>query len=111
MRRTGEAGISSELSKLQSLRQLWLYKTNLHETPVQNCEYLHHVELLGLSDNNLKCLPKEIVNLPKLKEIYLQKNRFGNFPKELCHIANLDTTDLEQNQSHPRRGRLFDKLS
>lgn len=64
------------ISKLQSLRQLRLYKTNLHEISVQICEYLHCVELLGLSDNNLKCLPKEIVNLTKLKEIYLQKNRF-----------------------------------
>ncbi|KAM6356948.1 LOW QUALITY PROTEIN: leucine-rich repeat and IQ domain-containing protein 4 [Alca torda] len=84
-------------SKLRSLHQLWLYKTNLHEIPVQNCEYRHHVELPGLSANNLKCLPKEIVNLTKPKEIYLQKNRFGNFPKELCHIANLDITDREQN--------------
>ncbi|KAM7107876.1 LOW QUALITY PROTEIN: leucine-rich repeat and IQ domain-containing protein 4 [Ciconia maguari] len=81
------------ISKLQSLRQLRLYK-NLHEIPVQICEYLHHVELLGLSDS-LKCLPKEIVNLTK--EIYLQKNRFENFPKELCHIANLEIIDLEQN--------------
>ncbi|KAM6064415.1 leucine-rich repeat and IQ domain-containing protein 4 isoform 2-T2 [Theristicus caerulescens] len=85
------------ISKLQSLRQLRLYKTNLHEIPVQICEYLHHVELLGLSDNNLKCLPKEIVNLTKLKEIYLQKNRFKSIPKELCHIANLEIIDLEQN--------------
>ncbi|KAM9231073.1 LOW QUALITY PROTEIN: leucine-rich repeat and IQ domain-containing protein 4 [Leptosomus discolor] len=82
------------ISKLQSLQQLRLYKTNSHEIPVI-CEYLTHVELLGLADNHLKCLPKEIVNLTKLKEIYLQKNRFGSFPKELCHIANLEIVDLE----------------
>ncbi|GAB0193743.1 leucine-rich repeat and IQ domain-containing protein 4 [Grus japonensis] len=85
------------ISKLQSLRQLRLYKTNLHEIPAQICKYLHHVELLGLSDNNLQCLPKETVNLTKLKEIYLQKNRFENFPKELCQLANLEIIDLEQN--------------
>ncbi|KAM9274805.1 LOW QUALITY PROTEIN: leucine-rich repeat and IQ domain-containing protein 4 [Cariama cristata] len=81
------------VSKLQSLRQLRLYKTNLCEIPVQICGYLHHVKVLGLSDNNLKCLPKEIVNLTKLKEIYLQKNRFESFPKELCQLL----IDLEQN--------------
>ncbi|KAM9615568.1 LOW QUALITY PROTEIN: leucine-rich repeat and IQ domain-containing protein 4 [Morphnus guianensis] len=84
------------ISKLQPLRQL-VYKTNLHEIPAQVCEYLHHVELLGLSDNYFKCLPKETVNLQKLKEIYLQKNRFESIPKELCHIANLEIIDLEQN--------------
>ncbi|KAM6389142.1 LOW QUALITY PROTEIN: leucine-rich repeat and IQ domain-containing protein 4 [Pluvialis apricaria] len=83
------------ISKLRSLRQLRLYKTHL-KIPVQTCEHLHHVEPLGLSDNNLKCLPKEIVNLTKLKELYLQKNRFENFPKELCHI-DLEIRDLEQN--------------
>ncbi|KAM6127507.1 LOW QUALITY PROTEIN: leucine-rich repeat and IQ domain-containing protein 4 [Phoenicopterus ruber ruber] len=85
------------ICNLQSLRQLRLNETNLHRIPLQICEYLHHVELLGLSDNNLKCLPKEIANLTKLKEIYLQKNRFKSFPKDLCHIANLEIIDLEQN--------------
>lgn len=61
------------ISKLQSLRQLRLYKTNLHKIPVQICERLHHVELLGLFDNNLKCLPKKIVNLKKTQ---------GNLPPE-----------------------------
>ncbi|KAM9279224.1 LOW QUALITY PROTEIN: leucine-rich repeat and IQ domain-containing protein 4 [Morus bassanus] len=84
------------ISKLPSLCQLRLCKTNLHKIPVQICEYLHHVELLGLSDTNLKCLPKETVNLTKFKEIYLQKNRFS-LPKELCRIANLEIIDLEQN--------------
>ncbi|KAM6326317.1 LOW QUALITY PROTEIN: leucine-rich repeat and IQ domain-containing protein 4 [Podargus strigoides] len=83
-------------SKLQSLCQLRLYKTNLHEIPAQICEHLHHVELFGLSDNNLKCLLKGIVNLTKLKEIYFQKYRFS-FPKELCHIANPEIIDMEQN--------------
>ena len=27
-----------------------------------------------------------------------RKNRFKSFPKELCHIANLETIDLEKNQ-------------
>ncbi|XP_064373242.1 leucine-rich repeat and IQ domain-containing protein 4 [Dromaius novaehollandiae] len=85
------------ISKLQALRQLRLYKVNLHEIPVQICKYLHHVELLGLSDNNLKCLPKELVNLTQLREIYLQKNRFESFPMELCHMVNLEIIDLEQN--------------
>jgi len=63
------------ISKLQFFCQLRLHKTNLHEIPVQICEYLHHVELVGLSHNNLKCLPKETVNLTKLQEIYLQKKQ------------------------------------
>uniref|UniRef100_A0A8C0F6G5 Uncharacterized protein n=1 Tax=Bubo bubo TaxID=30461 RepID=A0A8C0F6G5_BUBBB len=86
------------ISKLESLCQLRLYKTNLQQIPVQIWEYFHHVELLGLSDNNLKCLPKEIVNLTKLKEIFLQKNRCKSFLKELCHIANLEIIDLELNR-------------
>ncbi|NXL48031.1 LRIQ4 protein, partial [Podilymbus podiceps] len=85
-----------DTSKLQWLRQSRFNKTNLREIPEQICEYLHHVELLGLSDNDLKCLPKEIVYLTKLKEIYLQKNRFKSFLKDLCHIADLEI-DLEQN--------------
>ncbi|KAM6414172.1 LOW QUALITY PROTEIN: leucine-rich repeat and IQ domain-containing protein 4 [Rhynochetos jubatus] len=80
------------ISNSQALCQLRL---NLHEIPVQTCEYLPHVELLGLSDNNFKGL-QEIVNLTKLKGI-LQRNRFESFPKELCHIADLEILDQEQN--------------
>uniref|UniRef100_A0A8C3RN79 Uncharacterized protein n=1 Tax=Chelydra serpentina TaxID=8475 RepID=A0A8C3RN79_CHESE len=85
------------ISKLQALRQLRLYDVNLDEFPVEICKCLHHVELLGLSGNNLRYLPKEIVNLRKLKEIYLQKNRFESFPLELCHLLTLEIIDLEQN--------------
>ncbi|KAM9007358.1 LOW QUALITY PROTEIN: leucine-rich repeat and IQ domain-containing protein 4 [Ara ararauna] len=93
-------------SKLQSLCQLRLYKTNLHEIPVQICGYLYHIGLLGLSDNHLQCLPKDRVNLKKkkkkkkIKEIYLQKNgfeSFESFPKELCPIANSEIIGLKQN--------------
>uniref|UniRef100_A0A7M4EQ69 Leucine rich repeats and IQ motif containing 4 n=1 Tax=Crocodylus porosus TaxID=8502 RepID=A0A7M4EQ69_CROPO len=85
------------ISKLQALRQLRLYDVNLDEFPVQICKCLHHVELLGLSGNQLRCLPKEIVNLRKLREIYLQKNIFESFPIELFHLLNLEIIDLEQN--------------
>lgn len=85
------------ISSLQSLHQLRLYQINLYEIPVQICKYLHLIELLGLSDNNLQCLPKEIVNLKKLKEIYLRNNRFENFPIELSKIVSLEIIDLEQN--------------
>ncbi|KAM4659656.1 LOW QUALITY PROTEIN: leucine-rich repeat and IQ domain-containing protein 4 [Amazona ochrocephala] len=94
--------LSVVCSKLQSLCQRRLYK-NLHEIPVQICGYLYHIELLGLSDSHLQCLPKDKVNLKKkkrkekIKEIYLQKNRFESFPKELCHIANSEMRDLKQN--------------
>ncbi|XP_057612721.1 leucine-rich repeat and IQ domain-containing protein 4 [Chionomys nivalis] len=86
------------LSCLRTLRELRLYQTGLREVPSVICKSLHHLELLGLSGNNLKSLPKEIVNQSKLKEIYLKHNQFSAFPSDLCALFNLEVIDLDHNK-------------
>lgn len=86
------------LSSIRSLRQLRLYRTQVGEIPTEICKHLHHLELLGLSGNRLKSLPKEIVNQTKLRELYLKQNQFEVFPPELCVLRNLVIIDLDENR-------------
>lgn len=93
--------LSSSLQVLscnRKLRELRLYNIHLREIPIVICKSLHHLELLGLSRNHLKSLPKETVNQTKLREIYLKQNRFEVFPPELCVLYNLEVIDLDENK-------------
>lgn len=86
------------LSGLRRLRELRLYHTGLAEIPIVICKFLHHLELLGLSGNHLRSLPKELVNQTKLREIYLKQNQLEVFPAELCVLTNLEIIDLDENK-------------
>ncbi|KAK4819306.1 LOW QUALITY PROTEIN: hypothetical protein QYF61_000646 [Mycteria americana] len=66
------------ISKLQSLCQLRLYKKTCTKSQCRSVN----------ASIMLNCLAFLTMS---------QKNRFENFPKELCHIANLEIIDLEQN--------------
>uniref|UniRef100_A0A670Z5L1 Uncharacterized protein n=1 Tax=Pseudonaja textilis TaxID=8673 RepID=A0A670Z5L1_PSETE len=87
------------ISKIRSLTHLRFYDLNLDAFPLEICKHLHHLKLLGLSNNNLKCLPKEIVNFTKLQELYLKENRFEHFPLELCQLFIPDEISSLQNLS------------
>uniref|UniRef100_A0A2K5E7F6 Leucine rich repeats and IQ motif containing 4 n=1 Tax=Aotus nancymaae TaxID=37293 RepID=A0A2K5E7F6_AOTNA len=76
------------VSFLRALREPRPYPTDLKEVPV----------LLGLAGNHLKCLPEEIVNQTKLREIYLKRNQFEVFPQQLCVLCNLEIIDLDENK-------------
>nr|XP_033797709.1 leucine-rich repeat-containing protein 20 isoform X3 [Geotrypetes seraphini] len=53
---------------------------------------------LNLAGNCLHQLPEEAANLQHLKVIYLSRNNFQEFPKQLVDVSTLETIDLEKNQ-------------
>ncbi|GCB84012.1 hypothetical protein scyTo_0024574 [Scyliorhinus torazame] len=86
------------LCRLRSLRVLRLYNMNLNQFPGQICKKLHHLQLLGLSGNNLASLPWEINNLNELQQLYLHSNNLQLLPFGFCQLFRLEILDLRHNE-------------
>ncbi|XP_078420746.1 uncharacterized protein LOC144694284 [Cetorhinus maximus] len=88
---------TNTVCRLRALRELRLYNMNLKQFPGQICKKLHHLQLLGLSGNNLDSLPWEISNLTELQQLYLQSNNLQVLPFGFCQLHRLEILDLRQN--------------
>ncbi|KAI8494788.1 hypothetical protein Bbelb_273930 [Branchiostoma belcheri] len=67
---------------------------NIPDTVLQHTE----VEVLKLSFNKLKTLPKGISRLSKLKYLWLDFNEFEEFPEVVCELTSLEHLYLSQNK-------------
>ncbi|XP_069753827.1 leucine-rich repeat and IQ domain-containing protein 4-like isoform X3 [Narcine bancroftii] len=85
------------LCRLWGLQELRLSNLNLVQFPAQICKKLHHLQLLGLSGNNLTSLPWEIRNLTQLQQLHLKNNKLHVLPPGFCHLPKLEVLNLRQN--------------
>ncbi|WP_309474997.1 leucine-rich repeat domain-containing protein [Leptospira noguchii] len=60
---------------------------------------LQKLQELYLNNNQLTTLPKEIGNLQKLQELYLNNNQLTTLPKEIGKLKKLNVLDLTGNPS------------
>ena len=57
------------------------------------------IQILHLENDNLKRIPKSLMNFTHLEELYLNKNQFKKIPKELNRIKSLHYVDLYDNKT------------
>lgn len=57
----------------------------------------NEVEILNLTRQKLKLVPAEIFDLPKLRELYLDKNQIAEIPSEINRLTKLEKLSLQHN--------------
>ncbi len=89
--------LPENIARLANLKELRLFKSNLHELPA-TIGGLDKLEELVLSDNKLKELPPEIGKLKNLKRLSLHHNQLTHLPKEIGNLENLEVLNLGFNK-------------
>ncbi|CAG8642205.1 8125_t:CDS:2, partial [Ambispora leptoticha] len=79
---------------------LKLASKGIREMPVEVIELIstYGIERLGLEQNHLTSMPREICKLSRLRYLDLNSNEFKTFPAALCGMQNLEVLDLSKNQ-------------
>lgn len=91
-------GIPTEFcSRLRSLTLLSLRGCGLNSLP-PNFHELSNLESLDLTENKLKCFPKSICSLTKLKKLILKIANQVMIPPEIGALAELEILSLEENE-------------
>jgi hypothetical protein len=75
----------ADMKRFKNLDQLIVINAKLVELHPSVCS-LEKLELLSLTDNNLKTLPREIGSLRNLEFINLIGNRITDFPSEISYL-------------------------
>lgn len=71
--------------------------TNFLEFPISIC-ILQNLKILGLGDNYIQHIPKEIGKLKKLQGLTLYQNEIQNLPIEIGELKKLEVLNLHRNQ-------------
>jgi hypothetical protein len=90
--------LPNDLFKFTQLTRLHLDGNSIKQIPDLLGEKLVNLEVLTLSNNNLKQLPQTLKNLDKLYSMHLANNRFEQFPEILCNFNSLKYLDLTSNR-------------
>lgn len=83
--------------QLAGLSRLTLSE-NLTEFPTEILSLADSLEILDLSNNQLKSLPDEIAQLKKLKIIFASNNDFETLPESLGQCENLEMIGFKTNK-------------
>ena len=87
--------------KLTGISRLTLSE-NLTVFPIEILSLADSLEILDLSNNQLKALPEEIGKLTKLKIIFASNNLFEILPESLGQCENLEMIGFKANKiKHP----------
>ncbi|MEM9804638.1 MAG: leucine-rich repeat-containing protein kinase family protein [Cyanobacteria bacterium P01_D01_bin.56] len=71
---------------------------NLTEFPNEILDLADSLEILDLSNNQLRTLPEEFAQLHKLKIAFFNNNQFEEFPEVLARCPNLSMISFKGNQ-------------
>lgn len=58
---------------------------------------LLEIKTFGLNNSGLRFLPREILSLTNLQELYLQNNKLNELPEELGSLKNITLINLDNN--------------
>ncbi len=83
--------------QLQGMNRLDL-AASLTEFPIEIFELADSLEILNLSDNNLRSLPADLGRLHQLKIIFLSNNDFEEVPEVLADCPNLSMVGFKSNK-------------
>ncbi len=83
--------------QLQGINRLDL-AASLTEFPIEIFELADSLEILNLSDNNLRSLPADLGRLHQLKIIFLSNNDFEEVPRVLADCPNLSMVGFKSNK-------------
>lgn len=71
---------------------------NLTEFPNEILDLADSLEILDLSNNQLRTLPEEFAQLHKLRIAFFNNNQFKEFPEVLAKCPNLSMVSFKSNQ-------------
>ncbi|NHI93389.1 MAG: leucine-rich repeat domain-containing protein [Candidatus Lokiarchaeota archaeon] len=91
------AEIPTWISKLRSLKTIYLVKNRLKSLP-KDFNLLVNLETLWLQSNQIKKIPSSILQLPSLKTLSLSNNLLISLPETLQGLVSLETLDLWKNR-------------
>ena len=83
--------------QLQGVKRLDLAE-GLTQFPLEILDLADSLEILNLSDNNLKSLPDEFSDLQRLRIVFFSNNRFEELPVVLSQCPNLSMVGFKSNQ-------------
>lgn len=86
----------AKIAQLHQLEKLYLNGNNLKEIPKYILE-LKKLKVLDISDNEIKNLPKNFDKLENLEALYIEGNKFEHFPLELKKMSNLKEVFIRGN--------------
>ena len=103
-------GFNKSLIILYFLQEVQLSGNSLRELPEEFTSGLVNLELLGLSENCLESLPKNIGNLKKLQILYANNNKFQTLPESIGNLKDLELFEVAGNllQSLPDTISMFE---
>ena len=83
--------------KLQGIKRLDL-AAGLTDFPIEIFDLADSLEILDLSDNNLRSLPADLGRLHQLKIIFIRNNNFEQVPEVLADCPNLSMVSFKSNK-------------
>ncbi|AFY96442.1 leucine-rich repeat-containing protein kinase family protein [Chamaesiphon minutus] len=83
--------------QLQGIKRLDL-AANLTEFPIEIFDLADSLEILNLSDNNLRSLPENLDRLHQLKVIFLSNNDFEEIPSAVADCPSLSMIGFKSNK-------------
>jgi hypothetical protein len=83
--------------KLQGIKRLDL-AAGLTDFPIEIFDLADSLEILDLSDNNLRSLPADLGRLHQLKIIFIRDNNFEEVPEVLADCPNLSMVSFKSNK-------------
>lgn len=87
---------SSQIGKLQTLKQLTLFSCQLRTLPPEIYQ-LTNLTSLDISTNQIHSLSPTIGNLTNLKTLIIKHNLFDILPSEISNLTNLTELELGNN--------------
>ena len=91
--------LPSQIWNLEKLKSLTLKMLGMNELSPE-IRNLAELEVLDLSNNKIKALPKEIGELENLKELYLISNHLlEKFPNVIEQLYNLEVLNIDAKQA------------
>ncbi len=86
-------------SYAQSSRNVIHLNLSNTQTPnIPNFRYLHYLESLDLSGNDLTEIPDWVQNLPRIKRLYLNDNKITEIPSWIGNLESLEELHLGNNK-------------
>lgn len=81
---------------------------SLSSIPDETFRYARTLEELLLDANHIRELPKQLVNLTRLRKLCLSDNEIRELPQNLGNLVNLAELDVSRNGKHLLNNRMYD---